>query len=86
MNYEYVPFRFRPDGSTDLPPNGASSGDATADVDRPSYEGRWFITLHSITDWKKLKEAGNDAPPPNYATLMIDPLTGTTKIFRPGLN
>ncbi len=82
-NYEYVAIRFLPDGSTNLPPLGATGEES--DETRPSGGGRWYITIHSVSDWESLKKAGNLKPPPNYFTWMIDPLTGTSKTFRPGL-
>jgi uncharacterized protein (TIGR02596 family) len=83
LNYEYVAFRILPDGSTNLPPMGASDEDAS--TTRPSSGGLWYITIHSIADWPKQVANGNVKPPPNYFTWMIDPLTGTSKSFRPGL-
>ena len=67
--YDYVYFRFLPDGSTNLPlksntdPNGA-----------------WFVTLQNIND-----PAQPATPPPNFYTLQIDPVSGTIKQFRPGI-
>jgi uncharacterized protein (TIGR02596 family) len=81
-SYEYVPMRFLPDGSTNLPPLGAAG---TSTGSNPSAGGVWFITVHSFADWDKLKKAGNTAPPPNYFTLQIDPLTAATKTYRPGV-
>lgn len=61
-NYEYVSFRFRPDGSTDLSPIK-----------------QWYITLHSITD-----QVEGSQPPPNFFTVQIDPVSGSTRNYRPG--
>ncbi len=85
MNYDYVAFRFLPDGSTNLPPKGAGSTSSDTKDARPSADGRWYITIHAISDWENLKKAGNVEPPPNYFTWLIDPVTGTSKTFRPGL-
>jgi uncharacterized protein (TIGR02596 family) len=74
--YEYMPFRFFPDGTTSLSPTGTPG--------RPSAGGRWFITVHSIADLARTN--GNAVPPPNFFTWMIDPVAGSSKIFRPGLN
>lgn len=82
-NYEYVPMRFMPDGSTNLPPYGASG--QSAGSTSPSAGGLWFITVHSFSDWERLKSNGNTKAPPNYFTWMIDPTTGTAKTFRPGV-
>jgi hypothetical protein len=63
-NYEYVFFRFLPDGSTNL-----------------SIGSKWFITVHALND---LPKATGGQPPPNFFTWMIDPVSGNTKIYRPG--
>jgi uncharacterized protein (TIGR02596 family) len=81
-NYEYVPMRFMPDGSTNLPPLGAAG---TSTGSNPSAGGLWYITVHSFAEWDKLKKAGNTVPPPNYFTWQIDPITGSTKTYRPGV-
>lgn len=91
--YEYVAFRFLPDGSTNLPPTGVSDSKSSPDDDaaasssssRPSAGGLWYITIHSLADWDKQKKNGNLKPPANYFTWMIDPLTGVSKTFRPSL-
>lgn len=65
----YVAFRFRPDGSTDLP---GRSGSADA------YEGgdTWYLTL--------LQGANPDSGlPPNYYTIQLDPFNGRVGVFRP---
>jgi len=73
--YDYVFFRFMPDGTTSL---SATGRDASA-----SEGGKWFITLHSLADLTKVK---TDSPaPPNFITWMIDPVAGTSKLLRPGL-
>jgi uncharacterized protein (TIGR02596 family) len=71
QNYDYIWFRFLPDGSTNLPPTGSHSD--------PS--GAWCITLQNLTD----PPAGN-TPPRNFFTIQIDPVSGTIKPFRPGLS
>ena len=65
FEYQYVSFRFLPDGSTDL-----SSTSGTV----------WHLTLHNIND----KPAGT-APPPNFFTLQVDPVSGTVRIYRPSV-
>jgi uncharacterized protein (TIGR02596 family) len=72
-NYKYNLFRFYPDGSTNLSPTG--------DPD----QGRWYITVHSLTDSPISSGKDNVAPPPNFFTVQVDPVSGTSKIFRPGL-
>jgi len=74
-DYKYVNFRFFPDGTTSLSPTGTAG--------KPSEKGRWFITVHAITDLNRTN--GNTPPPPNFFTWMIDPVSGTSKILRPGL-
>jgi uncharacterized protein (TIGR02596 family) len=63
--YEFVSFRFMPDGSTTLGPTTL-----------------WYVTMHGINDRPKTKD-GKVTPPDNFFTLQLDPVTGTTKIFRP---
>ena len=77
-NYDYVYFRFMPDGTTSLAPNGSGTT-ATAG-------GKWFITLHHITD--KTETPGlnpTQLAPANFVTWMIDPVSGTSKLLRRGL-
>ena len=69
-NYEYVAFRFQPDGATSLSPTGGPSN------------GKWFITAHLSND---LAKATGGNPPPNFFTWMIDPVSGSTKVMRPGV-
>ena len=68
-NYEYLAFRFLPDGTTNLPATGGAAN------------GRWFLTVHILAD---LKKAAGNQPPPNFFTWMIDPVSGASKILRPG--
>ncbi len=69
-NYTYVSFRFQPDGTTSLSPTGGSAS------------GKWFITAHLETDTAR---ATGGKPPPNFFTWMIDPVSGSTKVLRPGV-
>lgn len=69
-NYEYIAFRIKPDGSTTLSPSGGAS------------PGGWFITGHLLKD---MKRAASSTPPPNFFTWIIDPVSSSTKILRPGL-
>lgn len=75
QNYDYVYFRFNPDGSTDLPPSGVAGKDSSG--------GRWYITVHSMAD--NARTVGGTVPPPDFATWQIEPVSGTAKIFRPGI-
>jgi uncharacterized protein (TIGR02596 family) len=73
-NYEYVTFRFLPDGSTDLPTkattgSGSSSSSSSGDT--------WYVTLIGLQDEGKAIEEIN------YFTIQVDPISGTQKIFRP---
>jgi len=69
-SYEYVGFRFQPDGATTLSPTGGPSS------------GLWFVTAHLLADMGKGTQT---TPPPNFFTWMIDPVSGSTKIMRPGV-
>jgi len=40
----------------------------------------WYVTLRQLKDKVKGK-----VPPPNFFTLQIDPVSGTTRPFRPNL-
>ena len=83
LNYDYVAFRILPDGSTNLPATGVTDEDDSNA--RPSAGGLWYITIHPLSDWPTMLADGNEKPPKNYFTWMIDPLTGTSKTFRPGI-
>lgn len=41
----------------------------------------WYLTLHAVTD-----KVTNATPPANFFTLQIDPVSGSTRIFRPNLS
>ena len=71
-NYDFVYFRFLPDGSTNLPLQAANPG--------ANGNTAWCVTLLNIND-----PATPTAPPPNFFTLQIDPVSGTIKQFRPGI-
>ena len=87
--YDYVAFRFLPDGSTSLPATGYA-GNPSAGFTLPAPNNStgplWFITLHHVAD--KTETTGFSATqkaPPNFVTWMIDPIGGTSKLLRPGL-
>jgi len=44
----------------------------------PPMLGGWFLTLHNLIDGD-----GRATPPPNYATIKIDSMNGSLKVFRP---
>lgn len=69
--YWYSSFRFLTDGSTDLPPNTSDTGDETTESDA------WYVTMVGLTDDSK------DIKQINYFTLMVDPVSGALKQFRP---
>jgi uncharacterized protein (TIGR02596 family) len=70
-NYNFFSFRFLPDGSTNLSPIP------------PSSLGNWYgITLHNITDLSKLS-GSNGIQTINFFTLQLDPVSGSTRVYRP---
>ena len=74
-NYTYVAFRFTPDGATNLSPTGGPSN------------GLWFITCHLLNDAERAKNGIGNNPNQvhNFFTWMIDPVSGSTKVLRPGV-
>lgn len=76
--YEYVAFRFQPDGSTNLTASGPAA---------PSANGQWFITGHLLNDSQRAKNSvgPNANQVHNFFTWMIDPVSGTSKMLRPGV-
>lgn len=77
MNYEYVYFHFLPSGGTDLP--------ATGTTGRNSDGGRWHITIHTLDNLSKTNPPTYDRAPPNYACWSVDPVSGTGKVYKPGV-
>jgi uncharacterized protein (TIGR02596 family) len=73
-NYQYLSFRFLPDGSTDLPARAKESGQGSG---TSSSADTWYVTLIGLVD------DGKDINQVNFFTLQIDPISGTTKAFRP---
>ncbi len=67
--YEYIAFRYLQDGSTNL-----SSTSGTI----------WYLTLHNMNDTARATEANVKNGEVNFFTLQIDPVSGTTKSYRPG--
>jgi uncharacterized protein (TIGR02596 family) len=43
-------------------------------------EGKWFLTIHDIQWGDNVANLPN-----NYTTIQIDPVQGSTKMFRPGV-
>jgi len=70
-NYKYHNFRFLPDGSTNLPSKARSRSGANTDADS------WYVTVLNTTDLSKPLASIN------FATIMIDPFTGSQKTYRP---
>jgi len=66
-NYNYISFKYLPDGSTNLPVTGVP----------PAFPA--FLTLHNANDVGFL----NGGIPYNYFCIQIDPVAGTTKAYRP---
>ena len=77
--YYYTNFRFLPDGSTDLPPNGTIKRDPKGDS--------WYITVHGthVAKGGAASDGATAVVPANYFTLQIDPVTGSTRSYRPTL-
>jgi uncharacterized protein (TIGR02596 family) len=75
QNYDYLWFRFLPDGSTDLPPTGKTGGETAG--------GKYFITIHTLAD--RSRTSTDTVPPPDFFTWQIEPVSGTSKTFKPGL-
>lgn len=71
VDSDYVSFRFRPDGSTDLP---GRSGSADA------YQGgdTWYLTL-----LQGVETAAASGLPANYYAIQLDPFNGRLAVFRP---
>ncbi len=78
--YHYTSFRFLPDGSTDLSPSGTTSGKQN----RPAGDS-WYITLHGTNVKKTGSETDGTTTtlPDNYFLIQIDPITGSTRAYRP---
>ncbi len=66
-NVAYKSILFRGDGSTHLKPKP------------PENVNAWTVTL---AESRKLSASGNNLPN-NFATVMIDPITGRSTIYRP---
>jgi hypothetical protein len=64
VTYTFLPFRFNPDGSTNLLPQTS----------------QWFVTLQNIND-----QPTTTTPPKNFFTILIDPVGGTLRLYRPGV-
>jgi uncharacterized protein (TIGR02596 family) len=71
LNYQYVAFHFRPDGSTDLIPETSASTNA-------NNTNLWFLTVHHATDGDSLLVA-----PKNFYTIQIDAYNGHLVDYRP---
>ena len=74
--YVYAAFRFLPDGSTDLLPTGT--------VTQPTGDS-WYITLVNPKDANATALGVKDGEANNYFTLQIDPITGSTRSYRPNV-
>jgi uncharacterized protein (TIGR02596 family) len=66
---DYVAFRFRPDGSTDLPGRSGT-------MDSVEGGDTWYLTLvQGAGDVREL--------PPNYYVVQLDPFNGRVGVYRP---
>jgi len=72
-SYQFVKFRFLPDGSTDLPPRAKEGQTGTSD----SNDDSWYITLVNLSDENK------EISSVNYFTLQVDSISGSIKSYRP---
>ena len=83
-NYHYTALRYQPDGSTDLPATGASGGEGSGAVKGDP----WYLTLHGTNAAKGTGQTDGETStlPDNYFTLQIDPITGTTRSYRPNVS
>lgn len=82
-NYLYVSFRFLQDGSTDLPLT-STTGSSTSGGGSSATNLLWFVTLHSSQLSQTLAEpVGPDKKGINFFTLQVDPVSGSTKQYRP---
>jgi len=54
--------------------------DGSTDLPSTSTSDIWYITLHNIND-----KATGANPPPNFFTLQVNPVSGITKAYRPGV-
>ena len=72
--YEYASFRFLQDGSTDLPP----TTNPTNQTGQTNTGDSWYLTLIG------LNEENRDINTINFYTLQVDPISGSTKAYRPG--
>jgi uncharacterized protein (TIGR02596 family) len=71
LNYQYVAFHFKPDGSTDLIPETSASTNT-------NNTNLWFLTVHTATDGDSLLAA-----PKNFYTIQIDAYNGHLVDYRP---
>lgn len=46
----------------------------------PIANDSWYLTVHALSD-----KVTNSTPPANFFTLQLDPVSGSTRIFRPNL-
>lgn len=68
-SYKYRSFLFRPDGSMNLKTIPALSGTTN-----------YFLTLY---DEKFESQISGNNPPPNFATIQLEPATGASTLYRP---
>jgi len=71
QSYQYMSLRFLPDGVTNLPPKAKKQGGNGDETDG------WYVTVIALSD------EGKELENINFATIQIDPFTGSQKSFRP---
>ena len=69
ISYKYRSFRFRPDGSLNLKSKAELSGVTN-----------YFLTIY---DEKFQSQISGSTPPANFATIQLEPATGTAILYRP---
>ena len=75
---EYQVIRFKPTGRTDLLETGTPSAGAAPDAG--TNGDRWFLTIQSENPEK---DVPTGRPSNNYFTLILDPVSGRVRIYRP---
>ena len=73
LAYQFI--RFKPTGSVDLPTTGTPATGGTGVKD-----DRWFLTIQSENPEKDIPK---NRPANNYTTILLDPVSGRVRTYRP---